>query len=344
MSDKRQFRLPISWRERAGMFFLVAVVLFGGYGGGMRLKELALAYWQATHASISIGSMHQFRQRIPKSVLPGPPRASGNSPEPMVLTESDSLRMICRNDPRNERWCDIAGNFYTRSFSSQFSYEAKGSDAPEVRVKIEADGYTLKGRIEARRLKPNFCYQIKLAGDFGKDRIGFEIIGGLGRWRLPGRATNYVDEDYRNCPEDRKREVEAYIFFDYFVADGCGNAVREFALDNSLHVLWLLHQSDDGVMLRDLTEYSVLADDPQIYTRPKTEVNVLYLWAEREIARYSNADQRIYLPARTYHASLLLTEESFHSIDIDGGWWATVASVPISFQITGGGNDSNKAE
>jgi hypothetical protein len=58
------------------------------------------------------------------------------------------------------------------------------------------------------------------------------------------------------------------------------------------------------------------------------------LWAEREQVRYDFADQAIRLPAGDYHAELVLTEESFHSRDNDGGYWATVYRCPVTFTVT----------
>jgi hypothetical protein len=57
------------------------------------------------------------------------------------------------------------------------------------------------------------------------------------------------------------------------------------------------------------------------------------LWAERESIRYDHADQTIRLSPRRYSAELVLTEESFHFRDNDGGFWATVYRCPIAFTV-----------
>lgn len=278
----------------------------------------------------SLLARRQTRARIPISKLPGPGRAG--LPQSFKLDEQNSQRMQGMNDPANERWADVAGNYYTSSFISQFSYENTKPGGPVVRVRIAPEAPTLKGRLEAQGLKPNFAYQIKLRGDF-TDRDAFEAIGYAGRWRLPGRATNYTDDDYRACPD--KENVEAYLLFDYFVTDRKGNAVRVFALDSCLHVLWNAFRQHPPASARDILPVIVDSTSPSHYARPKAgEPRVELLWAERERSRYRNPAQSTFLPPGPYRAELVLTEESFHSRDNDGGWWATVYVCPIEFTIT----------
>lgn len=241
--------------------------------------------------------------------------------------------MTGTDDPVNERWCDVAGNFYTGEFISGFSYSEPGRGGARVRVRVDPVGPTLRGRLEAHGLKPNFAYQIKLRGDFN-DRAAFERIGYAGRWRLPGRGTNYTDDDYREYP--RKHEVEAYMLFDFFVTDQRGNATRDFALDSCLHVLWNASRQRGRVPTRDLYLALVDAGRPDIYSRPRMRPAIELLWAERERHRYRAAAQKAFLPPGEYSAELVLTEESFHSHDNDGGYWATVLSCPVSFEVTAG--------
>lgn len=265
---------------------------------------------------------------IPISKLPGPPRERG-TPQ-FELGPSNSQLMIGMDDPQNERWVDIAGNYYSERFISSFSYSRSRPNGPLVRVRIEPQGPTLTGRLEARGLKPNFAYQIKLRGVF-KDRKAFEAIGYAGRWRLPGRETNYTDVHYQQCLEPGK--VESYILFDFFVTDAHGNAVRNFALDSSLHVLWNAFRQRFPPNLGDLVAVVVEASNPSVYARPKKMETIELLWAEREVNRYRSADQKLFLPPGQYRAQLVLTEESFHSQDSDGGWWATVFYLPIEFEV-----------
>ncbi|MCX7591159.1 MAG: hypothetical protein N2255_05970 [Kiritimatiellae bacterium] len=266
--------------------------------------------------------------RIPISKLPGPPREHG--PMKFELTAENSQTMIGVDDQQNERWADVAGNYYSQRFINSFSYSRPTPKGPVVRVRIEPRGKTLAGRLEARGLKPNFAYQIKLRGIFD-DRTAFEKIGYAGRWRLPGRETNYSDRDYETHPNPE--EVEAYILFDFFVTDAGGNAVRNFALDSSLHVLWSALRQRFPNDLGDLVAVVVDATNPLVYARPKKLETVELLWAEREVGRYKTPDQTVFLPPGRYRAELVLTEESFHSRDNDGGWWATVFVCPIEFEV-----------
>jgi hypothetical protein len=264
----------------------------------------------------------------PFSTKPGPPRARG--PRRFQLSDSNSMRMQGMNSPSEERWCDMAGNMYSSEFISKFDYEKPSTDGPIVRVRVDAQSSTFSGRLEARGLKPNFAYQMKLRGSFS-DRRSFEAIGYAGRWRLPGLSTNYGDEDYRAY--DKKEEVESYLFFDYFMTDGRGNAIRDFALDSSLHVLWSATHQRVPDRYEDLLLKVVRATDPRVYARPKAEATAEQIWAEVELPRYKTANQKKFLPDGEYSAEFALTEESFHSWYRDGGYWATVCKVPVEFSI-----------
>ena len=266
---------------------------------------------------------------IPVSKRPGP--ACPANPYAFILAATNAQAMAGMDDVLNERWCDIAGNYYSEAFIADFSYEGRGKRRPVVLVAVAPSAATLRGRLEAHRLKPNFAYQVKLRGVFS-DRQAFEAIGHAGRWRLPGRGTNYTDADYDAYPD--KAAVEAYILFDYFVTDRNGNAVRDFALDSSLHVLWNASRQGGDPQPGDLLRCEVRADDPASYGRPKPTGSVEWLWAEREMVRYSAADDVIRLPPGDYTAELVLTEESFHSHDTDGGFWATVCRCPVRFTVT----------
>jgi len=270
------------------------------------------------------------RPFIPVSKKPGPPR--GEETGEFILNESNSTVMTGIAECAVQRWCDISGNFYSTSLIREFSYTNPGSNGPVVRVKVEPSGPTLKGRIEAKGLKPNFAYQIKLRGLPHEDFEAFERIGYTGRWRLPGWGTNYTDDDYRLCAD--KKRVESYILFDFFVTDGRGNAIRNFELDSSLHVLWNAARQCGTPNTDDLIPVLVEAADPAKYAVPRRKVSVEFIWAEREVCRYRSADDIIRLPPGDYRAELVLTEESFHSPYNDGGYWATVLKCPVKFTIT----------
>jgi hypothetical protein len=326
-----RFEMPRDWRGRAGLLFLAGVVVFGGIGCGMLFGQ-GVTDWVRGGGGLYFGAARPRPRApgIPVSKLPGPPRTSDLT---FVLDAGNARLMQGLDDRKNERWCDILGNYYTREFVQRFSYADTGPAGPKVWIKVEPQGLALSGRLEARGLKPNFAYQLKLFGDFAADRPGFELIGKAGRWRLPGRATNYSDDDYADCPAAEKPLVEAYILFDYFVTDAHGDAGRNFYLDSSLHVLWQTTQYSYGVPTDDLVRVTVNASDPAVYARPKTELQTVGLWSERESSRYQAGNQIIRLPPRAYQAALVLTEESFHSHDNDGGWWATVLRLPVTFEV-----------
>lgn len=272
------------------------------------------------------------------SIMPGPPR--GTSPRIFQLTATNSLTMTGMNDEKHERWCDIAGNIYSSAFIAAFDYERPSTNGPIVRVKVEKKSDTFRGLLEAHGLKPNFAYQIKLRGIFAH-RESFEAIGFAGRWRLPGWYTNYRDEDY--LAYNKKEEVESYIFFDYFVTDSKGQAIRDFALDSCLHVIWSGSHQRLADREEDLLPAIVWAADPAVYARPKTQGTIERIWSEVESPRYKSVDQKRFLPAGEYHAELVLTEESFHSWYRDGGYWATVLKVPVDFTVTEKDKEKEKA-
>lgn len=273
----------------------------------------------------------RFMGQMPISKLPGPPR-SFSSPV-FLLNERNSLCMTGMDDPVNERWCDIAGNFYASSFTDRFSYQRPAAEGgPVVRVRVRKDAPTLMGRIEAHGLKPNFAYQLKLRGAYDRDRRGFEAIGYRGRWRLPGVGTNYSDYDYQRYPF--KDRIEAYLLFDFFVTDGRGDAVREFALDSSLHVLWNATRQGGEARGDDIVPAVIDSSSQEYYAHPKQKRSVELLWAEREMIRYRSEGDVVRLPVGEYEAEIVLTEESFHSPYNDGGYWATVCRVPVTFTVS----------
>ena len=318
--------LPQDRKSRVGLAVLAVLALYGALTGGMQASD----WVQDQLVRMAISSPVEVRMPgsgIPVSKLPGPPREALTE---HVLGPDNALRMIGQDFVEGERWSDIAGNHYGDSFSKAFRYANEDADGPQVWVRVEPEGDTFRGRLEARNLKPFFAYQMKLMGDHSKGVKQFETIGYLGRWRLPGDGTNYTDSQYRGY--DDKASVRAYLLFDFFVTDAKGNAIREFALDSSLHVLWVERQRSG--MSEDMIPIEVLPSDPDVYTKPKPTATIERIWAEREHVRYASEDQITRLPAGKYEAVLALTEESFHTIDRDGGYWSTVLELPVSFEIS----------
>lgn len=326
--------------HRTILQYLLAVAV--GLLASVGALEIGLA-WRGTGViaeATRVYRMVEARTRVRKAPAELVQHTRGplelSAPPEFWLTPETAQRVSTVSDPAHERWCDIAGNFYSAEFSRDFSYDGdRGRLRPEVLLRIQPVSDTMRGRIEIKGAKPNFCYQLKLYGDYDRDPVSFERIGYHGRWRLPGRATNYKDEDYRKYPD--KSEVEAYILFDFVVTDAQGNAAHEFALEQCRHVIWNTARQRSDVPPASSRPFLVDASDPTVYARPKAATTVELLWMEPEPTRLYGSSNRVVLPEGLYEAALVLTEESFHSKESDGGHWATIARVPVRFQIARGG-------
>lgn len=269
------------------------------------------------------------RHALDRNAPPGPPRARGHAS--FALDAANAIPMTGMDDPVNERWADVAGNFYCEDFVRSFSYEPVGTNTPRMFVRVDSPAPTLRGRLELRGMKPNFAYQIKVRGRYEVDPEGFRRIGYAGRWRLPGGGTNFTDRDFETAPN--KADVTAYVLFDYVVTDQNGNAARDFAMDSSLHVLWNVNRQDVQPPAREVTPFIVDASDPAVYVRPKATLGIERIWAEPEAARYGRGQKTVRLPEGRYQAEIVLTEESWHTIGNDSGFWATVAGAHVDFTI-----------
>ena len=91
-----------------------------------------------------------------------------------------------------------------------------------------------------------------------------------------------------------------------------------------------------GGQLEPFCRCPVVAGNPLAYARPKPAHTVEFFWAERERSRYKRPQQIRFLPEGEYKAEIALTEESLHSMENDGGWWATVYRCPVEFTIASG--------
>lgn len=307
---------------------LVPLVFAGSYYLGRSVP--ALVQWGDARTAVlkptwTDPAEHALKRRMP----PGPPRGRGKAE--FFLDSSNATTLTGFDDPGNERWADVAGNIYTDEFIRNFSYAAPPPDGPRIFVQIDPEGKTLRGRLEIRNMKPNFAYQIKLRGRYADDPDGFRRIGYAGRWRLPGGGTNFTDKEFEAVEE--KEEATAYILFDYVVTDSRGHAARDFALDSSLHVLWNIDRQRVDPPAEEVTPVVIDASNPETYARPKDTLDVERIWAEPETARYRGGRTSMTLPPGTYHAEIVLTEESWHAFGNDSGYWATVATAPIEFKI-----------
>jgi len=237
------------------------------------------------------------------------------------------------DDFENERFLDIGARAYSREFLENFSY-TEPDKMPKVRVEYCARAEAFTGRVVGTGLKPNFAYQIKLRGVWD-DRQAFENIGYTGRWRLPGRGTNYTDKDYEDYED--KHLIEAYILFDYGVTDPAGNINKEFYLDSSLHVLWSF-TVQRAPKPADTSPVPFIREggDRRLYAHPRADLSPQALFAEsQQNFRKANIRKpigRAFLPPGHYRAEVVLTEESFHGYG-DCGFWATVMAADVEFEI-----------
>jgi hypothetical protein len=233
-----------------------------------------------------------------------------------------------------ERYLDVGGRAYGRDFLQGFSY-TETDKAPRVRIEHLKQAETLVGRIVGQGLKPNFAYQVKLRGLYETDTAGFERIGRTGRWRLPGRGTNYLDRVYAAYKD--KHLVEAYLLFDFFVTDPEGNVDKVLYADSTLHVLWNANYQR-GPKMTDTRPVAAYRDRASraLYAHPDPDLTPQWIYAESEqhslAPNNRKAVNEAFLPPGKYVAEVVLTEESFHTF-ADGGYWPTVMRAPVEFEV-----------
>ncbi len=235
------------------------------------------------------------------------------------------------HDPGEERWFDIAGTPYSRNYREHFSYARARVSLTYMRL-----GRSFGGWIRAEGLKPNFAYQVKLRGNYARDPLVHRALGFLGRWRLPGSSgTNFSDRDYELSMD--KSRVESYVLFDFFVTDSRGRALKSFYVCSTLHVLWNDTLNSPWVN-RDMPSQAFrVVQQAQAYAPPlDRRVRVVDLWAESQ-HRWQRSRPpigQLKLPCGRYRCDVVLTEESFHQSEIDGGgYWATVLTAPVEFMV-----------
>ena len=270
------------------------------------------------------GGLAWSKARYPEQYLPGNTRSAAFAGRKLLAREE-------------ERCLDVAARAYSRQVLEGFSYtDAAAVKRPEVTMEYLAQAEAFTGRIRGAGLKPNFAYQMKLWGNYKDNPDGFAKIGYTGRWRLPGRGTNYKDEDYKKYPH--KEEVEAYLLFDFFVTDSKGNVDKEFYADSSLHVLFN-SSTQRSPTEADACQVPVIrtATDGALYANPKVSLRMHRLYAESEQNMQGEKDHRkpigrAFLPPGKYRAEVVLTEESFHGYG-DAGFWATVMTAPVEFAV-----------
>jgi len=239
------------------------------------------------------------------------------------------------------RWLDVAGQAYSDDYRDSYNYTQAS-----VQVTYIQQGTILTGQITASNLKPNFAYQLKLDGNPIDYPEANENIGFVGRWwreQWDGTAwvngVNSNDADYLEkkdviddiggSPTGLKYKFIGYLLFDYFITDGNGNAIVEWQVDSSYHVLFKTTQrtptSSDGPVISYTFDPIINGAYDNDY--PESTVDI-YGQVERTPVG------GIYLSTGSYTCGIMITEESFHGIDgVYSGDWAAAMGAEISFEI-----------
>ncbi len=251
----------------------------------------------------------------------------------------------------NYRWRDVADQLYSEAYRTTYDYTQATVEVIYRRV-----GSMLHGTLQAQNLKPNFGYQLKLAGKPGT--AANERIGLAGRWweeewdgaawsngrnlnnKDNGTSPNPNDAVYfarrdifdATSPTERHYKYTGYLVFDYFVTDGNGDANLTFQTDSSYHVLWKTSQRawtvDDGPLETTIfdADLSTAYDDTGGDDFSSQTVSIFGEWERLPVGG-------VFLQRGHFEAELILTEESFHGSggSFAGGWaGAMAAELPFS--------------
>lgn len=251
------------------------------------------------------------------------------------------------------RWLDGADQLYRVSYRDNYDYRQA-----IVEVTYNDAGNTLHGTLHAFNLKPNFSYQLKLAGFPGS--TDNEHVGLAGRWwqeewngtawgngqnlnsKGDGSSPNPNDTIYfsrRDTPDPSsptglKYRYTGYLVFDYFSTDETGAVTLNFNTDSSYHVLWKTTQWGRTVSDGPLKTVTFDADLSHAYDDtggddyPSQTVSIFGEWERLPVGG-------VFLQYGAYDATLTITEESFHG---SGGWpyagnWAAAMDADIIFTL-----------
>jgi hypothetical protein len=252
------------------------------------------------------------------------------------------------------RWLDAANQAYSETYRSSYNYTHPlpcDETQPCVEVIYDAIGNTLHGTLTATHLKPNFAYQMKLAGNPDIDADANERIGLAGRWWQEEwngtewtNGQNSNDSTYFANRDNPDYRYTGYLVFDYFITNEDGNATLSFEANSSYHVLWATNDSDgnDGTGHRDrsaddgpLKSSTFDADLSGAYTDsggddyPSQTVHIFGEWERLPVGG-------VFLQPGDYTAEIILTEESFHGSGgtYAGNWAGAMNAKNIQFFIT----------
>jgi hypothetical protein len=272
--------------------------------------------------------------------------ARAETPVGVVLEDIDSGTTSPQG---NYRWMDVADQIYAASYQDSYNYTQAS-----VQVDFFTDAVTLHGTLSVVNLKPHFAYQFKLVGNAGtasNESIGFagrwwqeEWNGsqwangsnlnnkGDGSWPNPNDLTHCSRRDIPDpsSPTGYHYQYTAYVVFGYFITDEYGDGTLNFTADSSYHVLWKTtqraHTPGDGPLMN--TVFDVTLPDPvgaYLFDYPPADVTIFGEWERLPVGG-------VLLPAGSYQASFVLTEESFHGSGLAGGW-AAAMGAPVTFTL-----------
>lgn len=289
---------------------------------------------------------------------------SEHAEEMQGLTHEQTFLTVVLNDIDSEltspqgdyRWLDVNDQVYAESYRNNYDY-TKAS----VLIQHSTDSNMLHGLLIATNLKPNFAYQLKIVGT--PETPSNELIGFTGRWwqeewngleegnggawingwnlndKGDGSSPNPNDDVYLaqkdildpTSPTRKKYRYTAYLVFDYFNTDEYGNAIVDFIADSCYHVLWKTtqreHTASDGPI-------KAASFDPDTSSpaydvdHGRSTVSVFGEWERLPVGS-------VFLPEAEYHATFILTEESFHGSgdDLYDGGWAAAIGGPADFNV-----------
>jgi hypothetical protein len=246
------------------------------------------------------------------------------------------------------RWKDIANQNYGENYRNHYNYTQATVEVTYYTVES-----TLHGYLHAVNLKPNFAYQLKLAGTPGT--TDNERIGLVGRWwqeewtgtawgngqnlnnKGNGSSPNPNDNLYfarkaipdATSPTGLKYRYTGYLVFDYFITDEAGDATFNFEANSSYHVVWKTSQqarTDADGPLKSSTFDADPSSPAYDVDYPAQTVSLFGEWERLPVGG-------IYLLSGSYSAEIVLTEESFHGTGQYDGNWAAAMSADIQFII-----------
>jgi len=252
------------------------------------------------------------------------------------------------------RWRDAADQLYSESYRTGYNYTQAN-----VAVTYDTAAPTLRGTLTATNLKPNFAYQLKLAGFPGT--AANERIGLAGRWwqeewngsawangqnlnnKGNGSSPNpndiiyFQNRDIVNAtsPTGLKYRYTGYLVFDYFITDENGNAVLNFETNSSYHVLWKTSQQSatpsDGPVKSGSFDPDSSSSPAYDTDYPPQTINIFGEWERLPVGG-------VHLQVGDYLAQIILTEESFHGSGgpLYVGNWAAAMGAQIDFILIRG--------